>query len=304
MPNFETALSPALSGVYIPQIWAQKLIMELNPRLFLSYIANTDYEGEIKNAGDVVKIRRVPNVAVHNYIDREEELEVDEIEGPAVVDLKIDKGKYYAFNIDDVERAQSDIDFGSKAMEEAAKNLKEKIEEDFIVGIRTGAADANMGATAGAKSQSYNIGSVEAPLALTPDNALDFVINCGSVLDEQNVPEDGRWMVIPPAVANRIKKSEIKEVYVTGDAKSSLRTGNIGRIDRFDIFVSNMIVPESGKLRPFFGHKAAVTFANQLVKNEVVTREKHFGKVHRGLCVYGYEVILPEAFGVGCVTLG
>lgn len=299
----EAPFTSTLSGIYIPQIWAKKLVMELNPRLFLSHIANTDYEGEIKNAGDVVKIRKVPQVAVRNYSVRGE-LTVDDITGPAVIDLEINKGKYYAFNIDDVEKAQSDIDYGGKAVEEAAKSLKEAIESDFIVGIRTGAAAANQGATAGAKSQSYNIGSAEAALALTADNALDFVINCGSVLDEQNVPEEGRWMVIPPAVANRIKKSEIKEVYVTGDPKSSLRTGNIGRIDRFDIFVSNMITPESGKLFPFFGHKSAVTFANQLVKNEVVTREKHFGKVHRGLCVYGYEVILPEAFGVGCVTLG
>lgn len=299
----ESPFTSSLSGIYIPQIWAKKLVMELNPRLFLSHIANTDYEGEIKNAGDVVKIRKVPQVAVHNYSVRGE-LTVDDITGPAVIDLEINKGKYYAFNIDDVEKAQSDLDYGGKAVEEAAKSLKEAIESDFIVGIRTGAAAANQGAKAGAKSQSYNIGSAEAALALTADNALDFVINCGSVLDEQNVPEEGRWMVIPPAVANRIKKSEIKEVYVTGDPKSSLRTGNIGRIDRFDIFVSNMITPESGKLFPFFGHKSAVTFANQLVKNEVVTREKHFGKVHRGLCVYGYEVILPEAFGVGCVTLG
>jgi hypothetical protein len=303
MANTATSLSTALSGVYIPQIWAKKLVMELNPRLFLSYIANTDYDGEIKNAGDVVKIRKTPTVAVRDYTVRGE-LTVDDITGPAVVDLAIDKGKYFAFNVDDVEKAQSDIDYGSKAMEEAAKNLKEAIEADFITGIRTGAAAANMGDKAGAKSQSYNIGSTGSPLALTADNALDFVINCGSVLDEQNVPEEGRYMVIPPAVANRIKKSEIKEVYVTGDAKSSLRTGNIGRIDRFDIFVSNMIIPDADKLFPFFGHKSAVTFANQLVKNEVVSREKHFGKVHRGLCVYGYEVILPEAFGVGCVTLG
>lgn len=303
MANTTNALSTALSGIYIPQIWAKKLIMELNPRLFLSYIANTDYEGDIKNAGDVVKIRSVPDVAVRDYTPRAE-ITVDDITGPAVVDLAIDKGKYFAFNVDDVEKAQSDIDFGSKAMEEAAKNIKEAIEGDFIVGIRTGAAAANMGATAGAKSASYNIGSTNAALALTKDNALDFIIDCGSVLDEQNVPEEGRYIVIPPAVANRVKKSEIKEVYVTGDAKSSLRTGNIGRIDRFDVFVSNMFVATENKFYPFFGHKSAVTFANQLVKNEVVPREKHFGKVHRGLCVYGYEVILPEAFGVGCVTLG
>jgi N4-gp56 family major capsid protein len=303
MPNTATALSTDLSGIYIPQKWSKKLIMELHPRLFLNLIANTDYEGEIKDAGDVVKIRRTPKISVKDYTARGQ-LDVEEITGPAVIDLAIDKGKYYAFNVDDLERFQSDVDYAGKAMEEAATSIKEALESDFLVGVRTGAAAANMGANAGAKSQSYNMGAAGSPVTLTKDNALDYIIDAGSVLDEQNVPEKGRYIVIPPAVANRIKKSDIKAVYVTGDEKSSLRTGNIGMIDRFNVFVSNMMTPVEDNFYPIFGCREAVTFATQLVKNEVVPREKHFGKVHRGLCVYGYKVVMPEGFGVGCVKLG
>lgn len=294
-------ISTAFTGNYIPSKWGKKLVMALHPRLFMNYITNTDYEGEIKDSGDVVKIRQTPTIAVRNYTARGE-LTVDEITAPNVIDLNIDKGKYFAFNADDVEKHQADVDYVNKAMEEAALAIKEEMEKDFIVGVRTGAAAENMGTAAGKQSGSYNIGSADTALAITKDNALDFIIDCGSVLDEQNVPDEDRWMVIPALVANRIKKSDIKQVYVTGDEKSSLRTGNIGKIDRFNIFVSNMFVADSGKWYPIFGHKSAITFATQVVKNEVVSREKHFGKVHRGLCVYGFEVVRPDAFGVACVT--
>lgn len=297
------AISTAFTGNYIPTKWGKKLIMALHPRLFMNYITNTDYEGEIKDSGDTVKIRQVPEIAVRDYTARGK-LTIDEITAPATIDLLIDKGKYFAFNADDVEKHQADVDFVNKAMDEAALAIKEAVEANFIVGVRTGAAEENMGTSAGKKSTSYNIGSEDSALAITKDNALDFIIDCGSVLDEQNVPDEDRYMVIPPIVHNRIKKSEINQVYVTGDEKSSLRTGNIGKIDRFNIFVSNQFVSDNGKWYPFFGHKSAVTFATQLVKNEVVPREEHFGKVHRGLCVYGYEVVRPYAFGVGCVTKG
>lgn len=300
-PNVTSPITGGnFSGSYIPSKWAKKLIAAYQTRLFLNHIANTDYEGEIKDSGDVVKIRRAPEIAVRDYLARQD-LTIDELEGD-VISLEINRGKYFAFNVEDIEKHQSDVDFVNKAMEDAAMNIKKGVEKDFLLGVRADAATENMGAAAGASSGAYNLGTDDTPFQITKDNAVDLIVDFGSVLDEQDVPEQGRWLVIPPLVANRLKKSELKQVYVTGDAKSALRTGNIGMIDRFNVFVSNMFTAEEGgKYYPIFGHKDALTFASQLVKNEVVPREKRFGKIHRGLAVYGYEVVRPEAFGVSCV---
>jgi hypothetical protein len=294
-------LSTAFTGNYIPEIFSKKIIRKFHPQLFINAITNTDYEGEIKNQGDTVHIRQVPEVAVKDFAVRTD-LDIQELDAPDTVELLIDKGLYYAFNADAVEKHQSDVDFVNKAAEEAAKNIKETLESRFIAGMSAEGAAANRGASAGAKSGMYNIGETSSPLAITKDNALDTIIDFGSILDEQNVPEDNRYVILPPVFLNRIKKSEIKEVYITGDKTSSLRTGNVGMIDRFHVFSSNMFVAADGKWYPFFGHKYAITFATQLVKNEVAPREKRFGNVHKGLCVYGYEVIKPEALGVACVT--
>jgi hypothetical protein len=294
------ALSTAFHGNYIPEQFSKKLIRKFHPQLFIPMITNSDYEGEIKNQGDVVHIRQVPNVTVKDYKPRED-LVIEELSAPDMVDLAIDKGLYYAFNVEAIEKHQADVDFVSKAAEESAKNIKETLESRFIAAMSSEGAATNRGATAGAKSASYNIGSDETPLLITKDNALDTIIDYGSILDEQNVPEDQRYVILPPIFLNRIKKSEIKEVYITGDKTSSLRTGNVGMIDRFHVFQSNMFVAADGKWYPFFGHKYAITFATQLVKNEVAPRENRFGNVHKGLCVYGYQVIKPEAMGVSCV---
>jgi hypothetical protein len=293
-------LSTAFHGNYIPEIYSPKLIRKFHQKLFINQITNSDYEGEIKNHGDVVHIRQIPTIAVRDFAPRTD-LQIDDIDAPDVVDLNIDKGLYYAFKSDALEEHQSDVAYVNKATEEGSTTIKETLEARFIAAMAAEGAAANRGATAGAKSASYNIGSEEAPLSITKDNALDTIIDFGSILDEQNVPEDQRYVILPPIFLNRIKKSEIKEVYVTGDKTSSLRTGNVGMIDRFHVFQSNMFVGNDGKWFPFFGHKYAIAFPTQLVKNEVTPITNRFGNAHKGLCVYGYQVIKPEALGVACV---
>ena len=140
-------------------------------------------------------------------------------------------------------------------------------------------------------------------MSLTKDNVIDWIVDCGTVLDEQNLPNENRWMVLPFAVVNRIKKSEIKEVYITGDKQSSLRTGNIGMIDRFNIIATNQLNKVGDTWQPVFGHKDAISFATQIVKNESSPREKRFGKVYKGLTVYGWKTVHPEALGYSVVKV-
>lgn len=290
------------SGNFIPSKWAKKMAAVYHTSLVMNYTANTDYEGEIRDSGDVVKVRLVPEINVADY-KIGTDMNIQTLAG-ATSDLTIDKAKYFAFNADDIEVKQADVDYVSKSMEEGAFSIKKNVEATYFGGIYTGVAAKNTGANAGATSGIFNLGTESSQVALTKNNVLDYIFNCATILDEQDVPDADRWLVIPPAMANIVKKSEIKEVYVTGDAKSVIRTGNIGMIDRFNVFVSN-VLPRSGSTGfiPIFGHKSAVTFASQLVKTEMVTREKQFGKVCRGLSVFGFGVIKPEGLGCGHVTI-
>ena len=296
------ALSTALHGNYIPEMWSKTMESLFYPQLFLSWITNNKREGEIKNFGDTVNIRFEPDVTINDFTPRTD-LTIEEITAPELVQLLIDKGKYYAINADEVEQHQSDVPYIQRAVQRAVTKLKETIEGEFVNAIYADAAEKNFGATAGEKSGAFNLGITGTPVELTKDNVLDWIIDCGTVLDEQNLPNENRWMVLPFAVVNRIKKSEIKEVYITGDKQSSLRTGNIGMIDRFNIIATNQLNKTGDNWQPVFGHKDAISFATQIVKNESCPREKRFGKVYKGLTVYGWKTVHPEALGYSVVKI-
>ena len=65
---------------------------------------------------------------------------------------------------------------------------------------------------------------------------LDAILRMGQVLDEQNIPEVGRWVVIPAWAATMIKQSELRQAYLSGDSVSMLRNGRLGMIDRFTLY--------------------------------------------------------------------
>ena len=159
----------------------------------------------------------------------------------------------------------------------------------------------NQGATAGNDSKSYNLGTAGAPLQVTKVNILETIINAGTVLDEQSVPEDGNWwFALPPWAIGLIKQSDLNDASITGDSKSILRSnGRIGMIDRFQIYNSRLLFSNGTYWNAMFGSTDAVTFASQLTETEVIPHfENTFGKGIKGLTVYGYKVVKPEALGL------
>jgi len=146
------------------------------------------------------------------------------------------------------------------------------------------------------------MGVTGTPLLIDKDNILDVIVNMGSILDEQSVPQTQRWLVLPPLFCGMIKKSDLKDASLAGDSTSIMRNGRLGMIDRFMIYASNSIATAvSGTEHNIIaGHPTAITFASQLTKNETLKNQDDFGDLVRGLQVYGYKVIKEEAL-IHCV---
>jgi len=132
---------------------------------------------------------------------------------------------------------------------------------------------------------------------------LDYIVDLGTVLDEANAPEGDRFLVIPAKMAGMIKKSDLKDASLTGDSVSVLRNGRLGMIDRFTLYMSHNLSVTSGKFSIIAGHKMGFTFASQMTEMESLRAESTCGNVIRGLQVYGYKVVKPEALAQGIVTL-
>lgn len=316
--------TPSYSGAFIPTLWSNKLLAKFYQNTMLSEITNTDYEGELKNQGDTVRIRTAPSISISDYtVGQNLSYEVP---APIYQDMQVNKGKYFGVQVNDVLAYQSDMDLMNMFTEDAAKQLKIAIENEVFFNsfVTEGPDAANEGATAGAISAAYNLGTDLAPVdQSTPENVLNAILRMSTALDEQNVPEDNRWLVISPYDRHLLMQSNIAQAYFTGDQSSTIRTGKIGMLDRFTVYVSNLLPKgEAGKAlvsgldatsggstltdalarrTMIAGTKQAVSFAMTVDKTEPLRNQTDFGDIVRGLAVYGRKVVKPEALVVAQV---
>jgi hypothetical protein len=302
---------------FIPDIFSGKMQVKFYIATCLGEVTNNDWEGEIKDVGDSVIIRTVPNVTISNYTKGQ--VLSSQVPTSTPIQLNIDTGKYFQVVIDDVDAVQSDVELMSKFTDDAAEQMKIVVENGVFAGVPAQAAAANKGNSAGVSSGNIRLGATGAgnPTVVAKQQAgtadgstganakavVDHIVDMGTVLDEQNVPETGRWLLIPPSVSNRIKKSDLKQVNFTGDDTSPIRNGKLGIIDRFTVYVSNNLPKNAAELTILAGTRDAISFASQLTKAETLRSTATFGDIVRGLKVYGYLVTKPEALVTSIVNV-
>jgi hypothetical protein len=292
---------PNYSGNFIPEIWSGKLIENFYDATVLAAISNTDYEGEIRNMGDTVNIRTTPEITIKTYVKGQ----TLSVENPdkAKIQLVIDKGEYFACVEDDVDKVQSDINLMDTWSKDASERMKIKIDQRVLTDILPSISASNKGASAGRISGNIDLGTSGSAVAITKTNVLEYIVDMGTVLDEANCPEGNRFLIIPAKMAGMIKKSDLKDASLTGDSVSVLRNGRLGMIDRFTVYMSHNLSVTSGKFSIIAGHKMGFTFASQMTNMETIRSESTFGNIIRGLQVYGYQVVKPEALAQGIITL-
>ena len=285
------------TGNFIPEIWSSKLIANFYDATVCAAISNTDYSGEITGFGDKVNIRTTPELTIRDY-QKGMQLQVERPDKPKLT-LNIDQGDYFAAVEDDVDRIQADVNLMDAWTRDASEKMKIKIDAKVLTGILPSISALNTGAAAGRISGNINLGATGSPVQLTKTNVIDYIVDAGAVLDEANAPESDRFIVIPAWVAAMIKKSDVKDASLTGDSQTPLRNGRLGTIDRFTVYVSHNLnrVVDSGNqcFSLLAGHKMGLTFATQMTNMESIRAESTFGSIVRGLQVYGYAVVKPEA---------
>ena len=227
---------PDYSGKLIPQIWSRKLLERFYDATVLSEITNTDYEGEIKAFGDTVIVNKIPDITIRDYA-MGATLQVERPQADTDTML-IDQGKYWQFIMDDVADAQAMIDMTPKWADNASERMKIVVDTNVLTYMVGKAAATNRGATAGRISANVNMGTSAAPVALTKENIIDWIVDMGLVMDEANVPESARKLVLPAWATALIKKSDLKDASLAGDDTSIVRNDRIGIIDRFTAFNS------------------------------------------------------------------
>lgn len=267
---------------FIPEVWAAELLSSLKKSLVFAApgVVNRDYEGEISQAGDTVHINSVGRPTIFDYVPGSTKI-VPERLTTAQRTLLIDQSKAFAFSVDDVDARQATGDVIPEGMVEAAFALRDVADQFVELKIRTGVQSANVLAdvTSGDQKVVYQA-----------------LVDLGTVLDENNVPTEGRFAIVPPWVHGLLQLDERFVSFGTAQNRETLENGMIGAAAGFVVRKSNNVPNTSGDLYPIHaGHPSATSYADQIVDTEAYRPQDEFSDAVKGLHVYGTKVIRPDA---------
>lgn len=290
---------------FIPELYSGKLVEKFYKTTVFGEIASTDYEGEVAGFGSNVIIRTIPDVVVSDYVVGAGL--TAQYPTSNSVNLAIDQAKSFAVALSTVDMRQADVDMPDVFANDGSIQLRIAVDADVLETIPADVSADNSGTTAGVDSNNINLGDSSTPVDITKTNVVDFIVDLGTVLDEQNVSDEGRWLVAPPWFIATMKKSDLRIASLAGDNVSILRNGKVGEVDRFTIYQSRNLLRQTSPGPAsylMFGHSAGLTFAAQIVECEMISNPNDFGFIVRGLMVYGFEVIGPNYIGTAVVKRG
>lgn len=298
--NFGLGVSGQTNGFFIPEIYSKKVQIALRKAAVAEAICNTDYMGEISQYGDTVNIIKEPQITVNDYTRGLAVASTDLTDQELV--LTIDQAKSFSFKIDDLEKRFSHVNFQAIASDNAAYKLRDAMDTNIMAAISAGAGvTTGMGTTSTPIDIGFGSGEVD---------PLNQMALAAKELDENNVPEEGRWFVAAPEWYNVLSNTASKLLTVDFNAgQGSIRNGLVasGLLRGFSMYKSNNLptndlsgaTPAGSATAPeaLFGHISAVSAASAMNKVETVRDTSTFSDIVRGLMVWGRKVLRDDSVG-------
>jgi len=279
---------------FIPTIWSANFIEAFRKASVLTGpgVINRNWEGDIREKGDKVKINQIADPTISDYVKNSSTLTFEVLEDAAAF-LEVNQCKSFSFAIDDVDKAQGSVGIMQLAMSRSAYKMKDTVDQ-YIAGLYTKA-----GVTSG-------LGTTNTPLTITAKgtagsniSVMELFATVAKALDEVNCPTDGRFAVIPPWLHAKAVLASVMNIYTTDQV--AMRAGLVGRIMGFDVYVSNNLTNTAGaKHKTLWGINQAITYAEQVNKVEALRLQASFSDALKGLMLYGATVIQPS--GLACAT--
>lgn len=269
---------------FIPTVWSETLYRQLDKEYIAVKNCSREFEGDIKNMGDTVKIIGLNPINVFDYTKNTDMSAPGELSDNVRM-LTVNRAKAFNFVIDDIEAAQTSPVIMKEAMRVAASALSNEADK-YIYSLYETVPTENV-----IKSDS-----------LTSDGVLDLLLNAQQKLLENNVPGNEEIVLeVPPCVAAKIIKAKI----MNGTSnEEELDKGCIGKFLGFRIYVSNNIVNAQNYHKCFARTKRAIAFAEQINEVEAYRPEKRFADAVKGLHLYGAKVVYPDEILVLDISVG
>ena len=301
--NFDAGTAGQTNSFFLPSVYSKKVLNFFRKASVVEAITNTDYAGEISAYGDSVKIIKEPVINVSDYTRNADTTETRLSDQE--ISLVVDSAKAFKFIVDDIESNMSHVNFKEIASSSAAYALKDAYDaaviEKMFLGCSAASPNHILGSNAADKlGAGVFDGTGGVDLGQTGEtDPLDLMARMARLLDEQSVPEEGRWFVAGPDFYEQLGQSGSKLLSVDFNAgQGSIRNGLVssGKLRGFDMYKSNNIAAASNVTgKCLAGHMSSTATANTILSTEVLRDPTSFGDIVRGLHVYGCKVLRDEA---------
>jgi hypothetical protein len=304
---------------FIPQLWGNELLFALRRAHVFAALCNRDYEGEIRQMGDTVRINGIGDITIFNYT-KDTDIASAQALTDAQTTLTISQAKGFNFEVDDVDAAQQMPKVMQEAMSYSAYKLADAIDQ-YIAGFYT---DVPSGSSVGTSAAPV---TVAAPLYNNVGGGTtlyDYLVQLGQYLTQNNVPKPGRWLVVPAWGKTYLAMDPRFSSFNTAQARTTMQspdlglgaddggpaglnsdatvTAYIGRIEGMDVYESNNTAHLGGTLGAagsqdvfLAGHPMAITFAHTVNKVEAYRPPLRFADAMKGLTLYGARTVRPYA---------
>lgn len=275
---------------FIGEIWSARLLLRLEKAFRYAQVgvANRDYEGEIQEKGDTVRITSIGPITVFDYV-KNTDMAAPETLTDAQTTLAITKAKAFNFQIDDIDKAQGNPRVMDAAMRESAFGLRDGVDQ-FIASQYTDISAANFIATDGAPKTDLG----------TAGKAYEYLVDLGVLLDQTDTPEEDRWVIVPPWYYGWLLKDDRFVKAGTQRTDEVLRNGIVGEAAGFTVLKSNNVPATSPTVssKIIAGSDIAITFAMQITEIIAYRPERRFADAVKGLLLYGAKVTRPDNLAV------
>ncbi len=302
--NFANSVSGQTNSFFLPSVYSKKVLNFFRKASVVEAITNTDYAGEISSFGDSVKIIKEPVISVSDYTRNSDTTETRLTDQE--ITLVVDSAKAFKFIVDDIETNMSHVNFKEVASSSAAYALKDSYDAAVLAVMFAGCSASSPNHILGSDNATDlaagtfdGTGNLDIGFDYNEHDPIDIMGRMARLLDEQNVPEEGRWFVAGPDFYEVLGQSSSKLLSVDyNGGQGSIRNGLVssGKLRGFNMYKSNNIAaPSNAAGKVLAGHMSSTATANTILSTEVLRDPTSFGDIVRGLHVYGAKVLRDEA---------
>ena len=302
--NFANSTSGQTNSFFLPKVYSKQVLNFFRKASVAEAITNTDYAGEIAGFGDTVRIIKEPSITVYQY-ERGQNVTQTKLTDQEV-SLIVDTANAFKFIVDDIETNMSHVNFRDVATSSAAYALRDAFDEGVIATMFSGVSASSPNHVLGSDNATDlaagtfdGTGNLDIGFDSSEHDPIDVMGRMARLLDEQNVPEEGRWFLASPDFYEVLASSSSKLLSVDYNAgQGSIRNGLVssGVLRGFNMYKSNNIASTSNAAgKCICGHISSTATAQTITSTEVIRDPDSFGDIVRGLHVYGAKVLRGEA---------